>query len=256
MPNGWNKLRFNIRAVTARFVGPSFPTISSYGTHGAIVHYSVTQASDIPIGRDSLYLVDSGGQYYFGTTDITRTLCFGEPTRDQKEMFTRVLKGHIELSTLAFPEGVNGQHIDLVARRPLWDVGRNYLHGTGHGIGHFLNVHEGPLSISSRAADVKLAVGHVLSNEPGYYEDGGYGIRTENLVTVVDDEERSTINQKFLRFETLTRCPIETSLVLHGVLGNEAATWLNTFHALVREELTPLLDTDTAKWLRDKTEPI
>ena len=238
------------------FVGPSFPTISGYGAHGAIVHYSVTEASDIPIGTDSLYLVDSGGQYLFGTTDITRTLCFGTPTDDQREMFTRVLKGHIELSTLSFPEGVNGQHIDLAARRPLWEVGRNYLHGTGHGIGHYLNVHEGPISISSRAPDVKLAEGHVLSNEPGYYENGGYGIRTENLVTVVPDDSRSTDAQKFLKFETLTRCPIGTALIQRDVLGDGAIAWLNAFHATVRDDLTPRLDSGTAHWLYDKTKPI
>jgi Xaa-Pro aminopeptidase len=238
------------------FVGPSFPTISGYGSHGAIIHYSVTNSTDIPIGKDSLYLVDSGGQYLFGTTDITRTFCFGTPTGDQIEMFTRVLKGHIELTTLPFPEGLTGKHIDLAARRPLWEAGRNYLHGTGHGIGHYLCVHEGPISISSRAPDVKLAEGHVLSNEPGYYEDGTYGIRVENLVTVVEDVDRSTELQKFLKFETLTRCPIETSLIDTELLGDEATGWLNTFHRTVRAELEPHLDAETAEWLGRKTEAI
>jgi Xaa-Pro aminopeptidase len=244
------------RAEGEGFVGPSFPTISGYGSHGAIVHYSVTESTDIPIGKDSLYLVDSGGQYLFGTTDITRTFCFGVPTEDQKEMFTRVLKGHIELTTLSFPEGLNGQHIDLAARRPLWDAGRNYLHGTGHGIGHYLNVHEGPVSISSRAPDVKLSEGHVLSNEPGYYEEGAYGIRVENLVTIIQDVERSTESQKFLKFETLTRCPIDTSLIDRELLGELATRWLNTFHEMVRADLEPLLDTETVVWLRGKTKSI
>jgi Xaa-Pro aminopeptidase len=238
------------------FVGPSFPTISGYGAHGAIVHYSVEETSDIPLGCDSLYLVDSGGQYQFGTTDITRTLCFGEATDEQREMYTRVLKGHIELTTLSFPNGTSGQHIDLAARRPLWDAGRNYLHGTGHGIGHYLNVHEGPISISSRAAAVKLTEGHVLSNEPGYYADGDYGIRTENLVTVVQDLDRSIDGQKFMKFETLTRCPIQTDLIDIALLGKDSCSWLNEFHATVRETLCPMLDKETASWLEQRTQPI
>jgi Xaa-Pro aminopeptidase len=238
------------------FVGPSFPTISGYGPHGAIVHYSVSPTSDIEIGTDSLYLVDSGGQYLTGTTDITRTVCFGSPSSEQIEMFTRVLRGHIELTTLAFPEGLNGQHIDMAARRALWDIGCNYLHGTGHGIGHYLNVHEGPISISSKAADVKFAEGHVISNEPGFYKDGAYGIRTENLVAVVLDEDRSSDLQKFLRFETLSRCPIETSLIDRDLLGDAATAWLNAFHNQVRSDLSPLLDPAAAAWLETKTEPV
>lgn len=238
------------------FVGPSFPTISAYGPHGAIAHYSVDTDSDIPLGKDSLYLVDSGGQYQFGTTDITRTLCFGEPTDEQKEMFTRVLRGHIDLGTLVFPEGTTGQHIDLAARRPLWDARRNYLHGTGHGIGHYLNVHEGPISISGKAQPVELAPGHVLSNEPGYYEPGSYGIRIENLVTVVQDDAPSSGPQPFLKFETLTRCPIQTDLIVPEILGEEARHWLNAFHKDVRASLTPSLDPEAAAWLERKTEPI
>lgn len=238
------------------FVGPSFPTISGYGAHGAIVHYSVTEASDIPIGQDSLYLVDSGGQYRFGTTDITRTLCFGYPTDEQREMFTRVLRGHIDLATLAFPVGATGRHVDIIARRPLWDAGRNYLHGTGHGIGHYLNVHEGPVSISTRSPDVELAEGHVISNEPGYYKDGEYGIRTENLVTVIADPERSTDTEPFLKFETLTRCPIDTRMVVPEVLGDGGVAWLNAFHQTVRDDLSPHLTAEEAAWLALRTEPI
>ena len=237
------------------FVGPSFPTISAYGPHGAIAHYSVDEKSDIPIETNSLYLVDSGGQYTFGTTDITRTVCYGEGTDEQKEMFTRVLKGHIDLTTLSFPDGTTGQHIDVAARRPLWEAGRNFHHGTGHGIGHYLNVHEGPISISGRAAAVKLAEGHVISNEPGYYREGAFGIRIENLVTVVADEDRSS-DQAFYKFETLTRCPIESALIVPEVLGEDGVTWLNDFHRVVRESLQDQLDPDTANWLENKTQPI
>jgi len=215
----------------------------------------VDEESDIPIETNSLYLVDSGGQYTFGTTDITRTVCYGEGTDEQKEMFTRVLKGHIDLTTLSFPDGTTGQHIDVAARRPLWEAGRNFHHGTGHGIGHYLNVHEGPISISGRAAAVKLAEGHVISNEPGYYREGAFGIRIENLVTVVADEDRSS-DQAFYKFETLTRCPIESALIVPEVLGEDGVTWLNDFHRVVRESLQDQLDPDTANWLEDKTQPI
>ncbi|MBE83822.1 MAG: hypothetical protein CME21_14770 [Gemmatimonadetes bacterium] len=238
------------------FVGASFPTISGYGPHGAIVHYSVTKETDIPIERDNLYLVDSGGQYLFGTTDITRTVGLGNPTDEQIELYTLVLKGHIELATLSFPDGTTGQIIDLAARRPLWDTGRNYLHGTGHGIGHYLNVHEGPISIGPRAPDVKFAEGHVISNEPGYYKDGSFGIRTENLVTVVSDAEKSSNLQKFWKFDTLTRCPIATNLVDRDLLGETATDWLNAYHETVKNDLTPELNAETADWLAGKTQPI
>jgi Xaa-Pro aminopeptidase len=169
-------------------------------------------------------------------------------------MFTRVLRGHIELTTLAFPEGLNGQHIDMAARRALWDIGCNYLHGTGHGIGHYLNVHEGPISISSKAADVKFAEGHVISNEPGFYKDGAYGIRTENLVAVVLDEDRSSDLQKFLRFETLSRCPIETSLIDRDLLG-DAATAGSCSRCLARDENRAGLTIDCKKQASILREP-
>jgi len=238
------------------YVGQSFPTISGYGPHGSIIHYRVDESSDIPIGKDNLYLVDSGGQYLFGTTDITRTLCFGSPTPEQKDAYSRVLRGHIELTTLCFPKGVTGKHIDVLARRSLWDAGLNFLHGTGHGIGHYLNVHEGPISISSRAPEVALSEGHILSNEPGCYSDGQFGIRTENLIVVVADEVKSSDRQKFLKFETLTRCPIDTGMIDTKTLGDHAVEWLNAYHATVREDLTPLLAPEDASWLHSRTEPI
>ena len=238
------------------FVGASFGTISSYGPHGAINHYSVTDASNIPLGLDSLYLVDSGGHYRCGTTDITRTFCFGQPTDQQIEMYTRVLKGHIALATLSFPEGTFGKQLDLAARKPLWDVGRNYGHGTGHGIGHCLNVHEGPISISPRGQDVGLAVGHVISNEPGYYEDGVYGIRIENLLAVIPDSENAGSGQSFLKFENLTRCPIATDLLDVSLLDEVERAWLNDFHKTVQDALSPRLEATGQQWLATRTAPI
>ncbi len=238
------------------FVGASFGTISSYGPHGAMNHYAVSNESNIPLGTDSLYLVDSGGQYSYGTTDITRTFCFGKPTHEQVEMYTRVLKGHIAICTLSFPEGTFGRQLDLAARKPLWEAGRNYGHGTGHGIGHYLNVHEGPISIGPRGQEVALATGHVISNEPGYYEDGAYGIRIENLLAVVPDPDRSAGDQAFLKFENLTRCPIATNLVDVSLLDQDERAWLNDFHRIVRESLSPHLDTPGQQWLSERTEPI
>jgi len=234
------------------FVGPSFNTISSYGPHGAMNHYAVTEDSNIPLGRDSLYLVDSGGQYEFGTTDITRTFCFGDPSPQQVEMYTRVLKGHIGIATLSFPQGTDGKQIDLAARRPLWDAGKNFGHGTGHGIGHYLNVHEGPVSISPRSQDVAFAVGHVVSNEPGYYEDGDYGIRIENLLAVVPDDDTSGL--PFLKFENLTRCPIASNLIDVGLLDATERAWINAFHQTVDEALTEHLDDSSRHWLSERTQ--
>lgn len=238
------------------FIGPSFETISAFGPHGAIVHYAVDETSDVTIGQDSLYLVDSGGQYRFGTTDITRTFCFGEPTPFQREMFTRVLKGHISLATASFPKGTYGKQLDIAARRPLWDVGCTYGHGTGHGIGHYLNVHEGPVSISPRGADVALSVGNVISNEPGYYEEGQWGIRIENLVTIVPDDSRSSEGQPFLKFETLTRCPIDRFMIDVGLLDAVERAWLDGFHKQVWDALAPHLDDEGKIWLKEGTSPI
>jgi Xaa-Pro aminopeptidase len=238
------------------FMGASFNTISSYGPHAAINHYSVTDASNIPLGSDSLYLVDSGGQYQCGTTDITRTFCFGQPIDEQIEMYTRVIRGHIALATLAFPEGTFGKQLDLAARKPLWEVGKNYGHGTGHGIGHYLNVHEGPVSISPRGNDVALAVGNVISNEPGYYDEGSYGIRIENLLAVVPDSELSRNGQSFLKFENLTRCPIATNLIDVALLDEDERTWINDYHRVVEEALSPHLDEPGRRWLEERTRPI
>ncbi|MGA1821638.1 MAG: aminopeptidase P family protein [Thermoplasmatota archaeon] len=238
------------------FVGLSFETISGYGEHGAIVHYAATEETDVPIKPEGIYLVDSGGQYVDGTTDITRTVCMGNPTEEQKDMFTRVLKGHIDLSLLRFPKGFSGKQIELPARKALWDAGKNYNHGTGHGIGHYLNVHEGPMGITPRDIGVPLDAGNVLSNEPGYYKAGEYGIRTENVVVVVKDENLSSEELTFLGFETLTMCPIDLSLVKPELLTKEEISWLNDYHGMVFEKVSPLLDEDHSEWLKEKTGPI
>jgi Xaa-Pro aminopeptidase len=242
------------RADGASYVGPSFSTISAFGPHGAIVHYEPTEASDVPLEMDGLYLVDSGGQYQDGTTDITRTVALGAPTDEQRRVFTRVLKGHIALTCSAFPAGTAGSQLDTIARKPLWDAGLNYGHGTGHGVGAYLSVHEGPQAISYyRGVGIPLKVGMILSVEPGYYKAGFYGIRIENLVQVVRDETRSTEETTFLTFEPLTLCPIDLSLVEPSLLTGEELDWLDAYHAEVRARLTPSLDSEAAKWLHSAT---
>jgi Xaa-Pro aminopeptidase len=239
-----------------KFVGLSFPTISGYGEHGAIIHYDPTPETDVEIKPEGILLVDSGAQYLNGTTDITRTFTMGEPTDEQKEMFTRVLKGHIDLALLRFPKGFSGKQIELPARKSLWDAGKNYNHGTGHGIGHYLNVHEGPMGITPRDIGVPLAAGNVLSNEPGYYKAGEYGIRIENLMVVQSDEELSSEEFQFLRFETLTLCPIDLRLVEPSLLDEKERKWLNEYHSLVYEKLSALLSPEEREWLGERTVPI
>ena len=231
------------------FVGLSFPTIAGYAEHGAIIHYQATPETDVPLKPRGLLLVDSGAQYRTGTTDITRTVALGDPTDEQREMFTRVLKGHIGIATLKFPKGCSGRQLELAARKPLWDIGKNYNHGTGHGVGHYLNVHEGPMAISSREPGVPLQPGNVLSNEPGYYKTGEYGIRIENLVVVEKQEELSTEDLGFLCFDTITLCPIDTGLVATELLTEEEMAWLDDYHRQVYDRLCHLLDEDHRIWL-------
>ncbi|RLF65446.1 MAG: aminopeptidase P family protein [Thermoplasmata archaeon] len=238
------------------FVGLSFNTISAYGEHGAIIHYDPTPETDVELKPEGIYLVDSGGQYVNGTTDITRTVSLGEPNEEQREMFTRVLKGHIDLAMLRFPRGFSGKQIDAFARKALWDAGKNYGHGTGHGVGHYLNVHEGPMGITPRDKGVPLMEGNVLSNEPGYYKAGEYGIRTENLVVIEKDQELSSEELEFLKFETITLCPIDLRLVDEELLTEEERKWLNDYHRKVREELSPLLDEDHVRWLSERTRAV
>ena len=244
------------RRMGENLVGLSFTTISGFREHGAIIHYSATPDTDVSLEPDGIYLVDSGGQYLDGTTDITRTVTLGNPTSEQKEMFTRVLKGHIGLSLLKFPKGFCGRQIELPARKPLWDVGKNYNHGTGHGIGSHLNVHEGPMSISPRDVGIPLLAGNVLSNEPGYYKEGEFGIRIENLVVVIKDEELSSEEMEMLGFDTITLCPIDLDLVDHHLLDKDERTWLNDYHARVYDTLSPHLDEGHQKWLKERTRAI
>ncbi len=240
-----------------RYVGPSFAPISGYREHGAIIHYSATSTTDVELKPEGLYLIDSGGQYLDGTTDITRTVTLGKPHYREQEMFTRVLKGHIMLSMTRFPEGTPGRQLDTVSRLPLWEIGQTFMHGTGHGVGAYLNVHEGPQAISYyRCTGVPLMTGMVVSNEPGYYEAGEFGIRVENLVYVIPDADTEESELPFLRFENLTLCPIDRRLVLEDMLSQTERAYLNSYHARVFEELSPLLDGEDKKWLHFATAPI
>ena len=244
-----------LRAAGERFRGLSFPTIAGYADHGAIIHYSVDEASDIPLRPEGLFLVDSGGHYLDGTTDVTRTLLLGgRPTDAQRDSYTRVLKGHIAIATARFPAGTTGARLDTLARAALWQSGRDYPHGTGHGVGAFLNVHEGPQSISHRSTEVPLEPGNIQSNEPGYYEPGAFGIRIENLVEVVKDE--AIAPRDFLRFDTLTLCPIEKRLVDPELLSAGERGWLDAYHARVLDTLGPDLDGDERAWLEGACAPL
>ncbi len=239
------------RAEGRHFVAESFPAISGAGEHGAVIHYRATPATDRPVRRDELYLIDSGGQYRDGTTDITRTLWTGpgEPDREVAERYTRVLKGHLALGATRFPEGIAGPHLDAIARRPLWEAGLDYDHGTGHGVGSFLSVHEGPVGISRAAKPVPLRPGMVLSNEPGFYLPGAYGIRIENLLLVQSAEPRPGQAKPFLRFETLTLVPYDRRLICKDLLSEEERLTLNLYHARVLAEVAPDLAGAALDWL-------
>ncbi|MCD8263000.1 MAG: aminopeptidase P family protein [Tannerellaceae bacterium] len=242
------------RAEQEGYLMDSFQTISGYAAHGAIVHYSVTSESDTVLEPESLYLIDSGAQYLDGTTDITRTIALGEPTGQMKKDFTRVLKGMISLSKCRFPTGTRGSQLDILARKALWDAGIQYLHGTGHGIGHCLNVHEGPQSIRMEENPVSLKPGMVISNEPAMYRTGEYGIRTENMILVREDSK--TEFGEFLDFETLTLCYIDKSLIILPMLSAREQTWLNKYHQKVYDLLSPHLNKEEQEWLKEKTDPI
>ncbi len=239
------------RSQQAHYVSNSFATIAGYKAHGAIVHYRATKHTDTVLKQEGLFLVDSGAQYMDGTTDITRTLSLGNPTDAEKKDFTRVLKGHISLAKCKFPRGTRGSQLDILARKALWDAGLNFLHGTGHGIGHFLNVHEGPQNIRMEENPVKLEPGMVTSNEPGVYRAGQYGIRIENLIVV--HKESETVFGEFYDFETITLCPIDTSLVIVSMLSMRERIWLNKYHEMVYERLSPYLSEEEKTWLKTKT---
>ncbi len=247
-----------MRAENARFQGLSFPTISGAGPDGAIVHYRVSPESNRLLRPGELYLLDSGAQYLDGTTDVTRTVFVGggrRPTAAMKDHFTRVLKGHIRLGMARFPEGTSGSQLDVLAREALWAAGLEYDHGTGHGVGHFLNVHEGPQRISQVPNTVALRPGMVVSNEPGFYKTGAYGIRIENLVAVKADGKGAG-GRQMLAFETLTLAPIERALIAAKLLTAEEKAWLNAYHARVRKSLTPRVDAATRAWLARATAPV
>jgi len=233
----------------------SFPTITGAGPNGAIVHYRVTPESNRQLGAGELYLVDSGAQYLDGTTDITRTVAIGTPSAEMRDRFTRVLKGHIALATCRFPKGTTGAHLDTLARQYLWQAGLDFDHGTGHGVGSYLNVHEGPQRISRVSHDQALLPGMIVSNEPGYYKTDAYGIRIENLVAVraaeIDGAER-----EMFEFETLTRAPIDRSLIDATLLTASEREWLNRYHAAVYEALSPQVDDATCEWLDEATRPL
>jgi Xaa-Pro aminopeptidase len=238
-----------LRARDDMFRGPSFPTISGAGANGAIVHYRVNPMSSRTLENGSLYLVDSGGQYPDGTTDVTRTIAIGEPSPEMRDRFTRVLKGHIAIARARFATGTPGSDLDPLARVPLSEIGLDYDHGTGHGVGCYLNVHEGPGRISKRPNTVALRPGMVISNEPGYYKPGAYGIRIENLVCVVADSGE-------LAFETLTLAPIDRNLIDVSLLETHERDWIDAYHRRVNDEIAPLLDSETTLWLAGATEPL
>ena len=244
-----------LRSEQPQYVMDSFASISSYGPHGAVVHYSPTPETDTELKTDSLYLLDSGAQYLDGTTDITRTIALcDEPSEQMKKDFTRALKGTIGIAKCKFPAGIRGCLIDAFARKALWDAGINYLHGTCHGIGHCLNVHEGPQSIRMEENPVILEPGMVMSDEPAMYRPGEYGIRTENMILIREDSE--TEFGKFLGFETLTLCYIDTKLVIPSMLSVREHAWLNKYHQMVYDLVSPHLNEEEKAWLEEKTAEI
>jgi Xaa-Pro aminopeptidase len=242
------------RAQQEGFMGPSFATITAYNEHAALPHYSPSPETDSMIGEKGILLVDSGGQYMGGTTDITRSVAIGIPTPGQKKDFTLVLKGHISLTLSKFPLGTKGYQIDMLARKALWENGLDYGHGTGHGVGYALNVHEGPQNISPADNKTIIEAGMLISNEPAVYREGEYGIRTENLMICYEDEE--TDFGQFLKFDTISLCYIDKSLIDKSLLDNREIGWLNSYHSEVFEKLSPHLNQDEKLWLREKTEPL
>jgi Xaa-Pro aminopeptidase len=233
----------------------SFPTIAGAGPDGAIVHYRVTTKSNRPIAAGELFLIDSGGQYQDGTTDITRTVAIGTPTAEMRDRFTRVLRGHIAIARAVFPDGTTGAQLDSFARQYLWSEGLDFDHGTGHGVGSYLSVHEGPARISKLGA-AALKRGMILSNEPGYYKTGAYGIRIENLVLVIEAAAVPGAEKPLNAFETLTLAPIDRRLIIPEILSLEEAVWLDRYHARVAQTLSPLLDAETRAWLEAATRPL
>ena len=243
-----------LRSEQSLYKGLSFDTIAGYEQHGAIVHYEATAETDVPLERKGFLLLDSGAQYQDGTTDITRTIPMGPLTDEQKKVYTLVLKGHIDLQMLHFPEGATGTQLDAIARQPLWQAGLNFLHGTGHGVGSYLNVHEGPHQIRMEWKPAKLQVGMTVTDEPGVYLEGRFGVRIENTLLVVPIGE--TECGRFLGFETLTLCPIDVRPIIREMLTLEERQWLNDYHTMVYQRLKGYLKEDEVRWLRAATAAI
>ena len=242
------------RAAQPLYMGESFDTIAGYKEHGAIVHYSATEESDVTLQPKGFLLLDSGAQYLDGTTDITRTIALGELTEEEKTDYTLILKGHIALAMAKFPAGTRGAQLDVLARMPIWSHGMNFLHGTGHGVGHFLSVHEGPQSIRMNENPIVLQPGMVTSNEPGVYKAGSHGIRTENLTLVCKDKEG--MFGEYFKFETITLCPICKKGIIKDMLTAEEVKWFNDYHRNVYEKLSPSLNEEEKKWLLEATKAI
>ena len=243
-----------LRAEQQHFKGISFDTIVGYEAHGAIVHYEATPETDIPIEPHGFVLIDSGAQYEDGTTDITRTIALGELTDEQRQVYTLVLKGYIQLDLCRFPSGACGSQIDAIAREPMWREGYNYLHGTGHGVGSYLNVHEGPHQIRMEWRPAPLQAGMTVTNEPGLYLEGKFGVRIENTLLIVPSE--TTDFGDFLKFETLTLAPIDTTPIVLDLLTEEERLWINNYHRRVFESLSPYLAGHERKWLEEATRSI
>lgn len=244
------------RAQNLYFRGLSFATIAGFGPNGAIVHYRSTPATNRRLEAGSLLLLDSGAQYWDGTTDVTRTFAMGTPTKEQRRRYTQVLKGNIAVSRAVFPEGTSGSQLDALARLALWADGVDYEHGTGHGVGSYLSVHEGPQRISKAGNSVALAPGMVLSNEPGYYKTGDYGIRIENLLTVTEVEAPAGAERKMLGFEVLTLAPFDRNLIDLALLTAPERAWVDGYHAGVRDSLCTMLEGDVLGWLKTATDPL
>ena len=242
------------RAEQPLFRGISFDTIAGYGAHGAIVHYEATPETDVPLQPKGMLLLDSGAQYLDGTTDITRTIALGPLTDEEKRAYTLVLKGHIQIELCKFPSGASGTQIDILARKDMWREGLNYLHGTGHGVGTYLNVHEGPHQFRMEWKPAPLVAGMTITDEPGIYLEGKFGVRIENTLLMIP--YRETAFGKFLQFESLTLCPIDKTPIVRSMLLPEEIDWLNAYHQHVFDTLSPHLDDDETVWLREACAPI
>lgn len=252
---GVDRLLTSLRAEQELYRGLSFATIAAYDAHGAIVHYEADEHSDVKLEPHGFILIDSGAQYSDGTTDITRTISLGNPTEEEKKIYTLVLKGHIALSECVFPDGASGTQIDCAARYAMWQHFLNYGHGTGHGVGSYLNVHEGPHQIRMNYMPAPLRAGMTVTDEPGIYCEGKFGVRTENTLLIVPAGESQF--GKFLKFEPLTLCPIDTAPIDLGLMTDKELQWLNDYHKTVRQRLTPLIKDGAVKeWLADATKPI